>query len=594
MDARTKTKRELLEELASLKKQVATLLAVQEQLANKSEKFLEIVENMQEGFHEVDIKGTFTFVNEAMSRILGYDRQELLGMNYRRYADEENARRVYRRYNEVFRTGVGAKNFEWQIIRKDGSRRDVEVSVSLILDKEGNKTGFRGIVLDVTERNKVLGDLKRSEERYRLLAEKMTDIVWIMDMDLRTVYVSPSIEKVLGFTAEERLAQDVRKQLTPESLSVAFQCLAAELEREAMREEPERNVVLELEFYHKDGSTRWLESIVNGIRDERGNLRQLHGVSRDVTRRRQLEINLRDSEQRWKFALEGAGDGVWDWNAQTDEVFFSRQWKAMLGYEEDEIGNTLEEWDRRIHPEDRVAVYADLERHFRGETAVYSNEHRLRCKDGTYKWILDRGKVLERTPEGKPLRVIGTNTDLTERKRIEEKLRDSEKRYRELSIQDELTGLFNLRFFRYQLSIEMERSNRYAQPLTMLLLDLDKFKRFNDSYGHVAGDEVLSRFGAVIKRCLRQVDTAYRYGGEEFIVLLPMTAKEDGVATAERIRREFKKEHFFPKEGKPVTMTVSVGLDQYRPHESRETFVDRVDRFMYEAKRRGRDMVWTE
>jgi diguanylate cyclase (GGDEF)-like protein len=183
---------------------------------------------------------------------------------------------------------------------------------------------------------------------------------------------------------------------------------------------------------------------------------------------------------------------------------------------------------------------------------------------------------------------------LTERKRMEEKLRDSERRYRELSIQDELTGLFNLRFFRYQLSYEMERSNRYAQPLTMLLLDLDKFKRFNDNYGHVAGDEVLTRFGAVVKRCLRQVDTAYRYGGEEFIVLLPMTAKGDGVAAAERIRREFKKGPFFPKEGKSVVMTVSIGLDQYRPNESRNSFVDRVDRFMYEAQRRGRDMVWTE
>ncbi len=117
---------------------------------------------------------------------------------------------------------------------------------------------------------------------------------------------------------------------------------------------------------------------------------------------------MRESERRWQFALEGAGDGVWDWNAQTNNVFFSRQWKAMLGYGDDEIGDSLDEWDKRVHPDDRDRCYEDLEKHFRGETSEYRNEHRLLCKDGTYKWILDRGKVVERTEDEKPLRVIGT------------------------------------------------------------------------------------------------------------------------------------------------------------------------------------------
>lgn len=148
--------------------------------------------------------------------------------------------------------------------------------------------------------------------------------------------------------------------------------------------------------------------------------------------RKQAEDALRESEERWKFALEGAGDGVWDWNAQTNEVFFSRRWKEMLGYEEHEIGNTLDEWDKRVHPDDKKMVYGEIEKHFRGETDVYVSEHRVLCKDGTYKWILDRGKIIKRTDEGKPLRVIGTHTDITERKRAEEELRASEKRYHSL------------------------------------------------------------------------------------------------------------------------------------------------------------------
>jgi len=590
MSDQAKSREELFEELNSLRKRVSDLREVEEKLSRNEEKYRDIVENMQEGFHEVNLNGDFAFVNDSMCKILGYERNELLGMNYRRYADEENTRRVYRVYNEVFRTGAPVKNFEWQIIRKDGDLRDIEVSAALILDKAGNPTGFRGIVQDITERKKTVKELLESGGRYRLLAERMTDMVWIMDMNLHTIYVSPSIRKVLGYSPEERLRQDVHEQLTPASLSVAFDTLARELTRERERQaDPERNLTLELEFYHQDGSTRWLESVVKGIRDDSGNLIQMQGMSRDVTKRRQLEEALRDSEERWKFALEGAGDGVWDWNAETDMVFFSRQWKAMLGYEEDEIGDTLEEWDRRLHPDDRAAVYDALESHFRRETAVYQNEHRLCCKDGTYKWILDRGMVVQRTPDGKPLRVIGTHTDLTKYKSLEAALRESERKYRELSIIDDLTGLFNVRYFNHQLQIEMDRSGRYDQPLTMLLLDLDNFKLFNDTYGHVAGDEVLARFGAVVKRCLRHADTAYRYGGEEFTVILPMTTGREGVATAERIRTEFKKEEFYPAAGEVVGMTVSIGIGQYRPGDDMKSFVHRADQLMYKAKRQGKD-----
>jgi PAS domain S-box-containing protein len=143
-------------------------------------------------------------------------------------------------------------------------------------------------------------------------------------------------------------------------------------------------------------------------------------LEREVVEPRTAEEALRESEQRWQFALEGAGDGVWDWNAQTNEVFYSHQWKTMLGYEDDEIGNTLDEWDKRVHPEDKERCYADVQGRFRGETPVYQNEHRILCKDGAYKWILDRGKVIQWMEEGKLLRVIGTHTDITDRKRLEE------------------------------------------------------------------------------------------------------------------------------------------------------------------------------
>ncbi|UEM07660.1 PAS domain S-box protein (plasmid) [Skermanella rosea] len=129
---------------------------------------------------------------------------------------------------------------------------------------------------------------------------------------------------------------------------------------------------------------------------------------------------MAEAEERWRLALEAVGDGVWDWNARTNEVYFSPGWKAMLGFAEDEIANRLEEWDSRVHPDDREAVHAALNRHLSREASVYVNEHRVRCKDGGYRWILGRGVVISCGPDGLPLRVIGTHTDVTRRRRAED------------------------------------------------------------------------------------------------------------------------------------------------------------------------------
>jgi PAS domain S-box-containing protein len=146
---------------------------------------------------------------------------------------------------------------------------------------------------------------------------------------------------------------------------------------------------------------------------------QVADLKRSMTNLTEAIALSGDREMSWVFALEGNRDGVWDWNAITNEVFFSRRWKDMLGFDEDEISNHLSEWDKRVHPDDRDAVYADLNAHLNGETSYYENEHRLLCKDGSYKWIHDRGKVLSWTEDGKPLRVVGTHSDVTLRKEAE-------------------------------------------------------------------------------------------------------------------------------------------------------------------------------
>ena len=168
-----------------------------------------------------------------------------------------------------------------------------------------------------------------------------------------------------------------------------------------------------------------------------------------ILEKRNIEQTLRKSEERWHYAIEGSNDGIWDWNLITDEVFFSNHLKEMIGFAPDELKGHFNEWKSRIHPDDLAFVMKTLQRHFNGEIPQYEAEHRLQCKDGSWKWISDRGKVLERTAEGKPARMVGTHTDITNRKLMEDSLQTSERQYRTTmeSISDAFFTLDNdLRF----------------------------------------------------------------------------------------------------------------------------------------------------
>ena len=264
--------------------------------------------------------------------------------------------------------------------------------------------------------------------------------------------------------------------------------------------------------------------------------------------------------------------------------------KMILGYNPEEV--TGKPFFDFIHPDEVSAVKQEFQNAMATRNS-FRVDYRYRCADGSYVWVESLANPIAGHQKGMNVYVFGSR-DVTLRKLAEEAMRDSEKRFRELSIIDDLTLLYNSRHFYVQLKIELDRSNRYKQPLTLLLLDLDNFKAFNDSYGHVEGDQVLMRLGQVVKKCLRESDLAYRYGGEEFTILLPMTASADGAVTAERIRTEFKKETFTPVPGQDVHVTLSIGLAQYKPKEDMKAFVNRVDKLMYQGKKTGKDVVCSE
>ncbi len=246
---------------------------------------------------------------------------------------------------------------------------------------------------------------------------------------------------------------------------------------------------------------------------------------------KRAQEGLKESEERYALAARGANDGLWDWNLATNVIYLSDRWKAMLGYAEDELSDKPEEWLDRVHSDDRQRMLDEIASHQNGQTPHFESVHRIRHKDGTFRWMLSRGLAV-RDHAGKPLRMAGSQTDITEGK-----------------VSDPLTGLPNRLLFLDRLDRLMKHSKRHSERLfAVLFLDLDAFKMINDSLGHLIGDQLLLGVAKRLEKCLRSSDTVARLGqetftlarmgGDEFTVLLDdLKEPADANRAAERIMK---------------------------------------------------------
>jgi diguanylate cyclase (GGDEF)-like protein/PAS domain S-box-containing protein len=418
--------------------------------------------------------------------------------------------------------------------------------------------------------------LALSQKRFRGVLESAPDAMLVTDLDGHIVWANSQTERLFGYARVELIGQPV-EMLVPESQREIHVS-----KRNGYAHQPRRREIgtaFELHGRRKDGSTFPAEIGLSQQETEDG--KQVISTVRDISERKRAIQALRDSEQRWQFALEGARDGVWDWNLVTNEVFFSRQWKQMLGFEEHEITGTLDEWDKRVHPEDKARAYADIEKHLKGETPYYQNEHRLLCKDGTYKWILDRGMIVARDPDGKPTRLIGTHTDITERKQAEETIRA-------LSLADELTGLRNRRGFLVLGELQLSLARRLGRMLVLYFADVDGLKRINDELGHAQGDRALVDVADLLRATFRETDLIARLGGDEFVVLALEAPDVDAAASVARFEEHLNQ--FNRTVQRPYRLAVSIGVAQHGPDsaESLSALLGRADAGMYQVKQQRR------
>ena len=304
-------------------------------------------------------------------------------------------------------------------------------------------------------------------------------------------------------------------------------------------------------------------------------------AQQEITERKKIEASLRESEERYALAVRGANDGLWDWNLKTGQVYYSPRWKAMLGVDEEEVSSGSDEWFSRIHPDDFQRVKLDISSHYQGLTHHFESEHRMKHKNGSYRWMLSRGIAVWDT-NGVAQRLVGSLTDIDDRKTAEQKLLHD-------AFHDTLTDLPNRSLFLDRLKQAVERTKRRPSLIfAVLYLDLDRFKDVNDSLGHMIGDQLLIKIGEMLGDGLRSTDTVARLGGDEFVILLDdISDIRDATRVANRIQEKLQSP--FNLLDHEVFITASIGIVlSATGYENAEDVLRDADIAMYRAKAQGK------
>lgn len=307
----------------------------------------------------------------------------------------------------------------------------------------------------------------------------------------------------------------------------------------------------------------------------------------DTERRSRAEAEQarRDSEARWRYAIEGSGDGLWDWDLNSGKVFYSERWKSMLGFSDGDLLGHVDEWGELVHPDDKERVLQAVDAHLDGSTPEFVQEYRIRCKDGSWKWMLARGKAMPVAPGSSEVRMIGTNADITARK-------EAEAQIEYLAYYDPLTGLENRKLLHDRIWQAVASSARSLQYGALVFIDLDGFKAVNDMWGHSIGDQMLMQAARRMKQCMRTGDTVARLGGDEFVVLVQNLGPERDRAAQEVATIAAKVlDAFFPPftmEGHEFHGGASLGITLFRDEQlSVDALLGQADSAMYRAKADG-------
>lgn len=416
--------------------------------------------------------------------------------------------------------------------------------------------GYIASIREVTEQKRLEDSLLIKTEELEKFFDLNPDILCIADFNGNIIKINNAWERILGYPVNELLKKNLLDLVLPEDLEAAKEVL-----NKLCRGEKVLNYVNRCKCL--DGSSRyieWCSQPHNGI---------IYATGRDITERRQTEEALRLSEERLNIAMKATRAGLWDWDIKNDIMYYSPMWRAILGYEQDEIEDTYEAWSKLWHPEDVGMIREAVKDYFKGKTSNFEVTHRVKDKSGNWRWTLARGELV-RNGNGEPSRWIGTNIDITG-------LKEAEKEIRYLSFHDQLTGLYNRRFYEE----ELKRLDTIRNlPISLIMVDINGLKLANDAFGHTLGDRLLKKAAETIKTECRSDEIVSRIGGDEFVVILPGTDSFGAEMLAKRIKRTVSAEKV-----DLLDLSVSLGwATKTYPGEAMEDIFNKAEDNMYRRK----------
>lgn len=393
------------------------------------------------GMAMISLDGKWLKVNRILSKLLGYSQKEFLELDFNEITHPEDIEIDSEYLKELFHNKKKSYKIEKRYIHKNGNIVYGLISVSLLRDPEGSPLYFIVQINDISDSVVAKEALKTSLNELQTLMDATTQVA-IIETDVHGMIIkfNKGAENLLGYTADEVVkkeelllfhdSDEILKRLQKLDLQDPKKLNEFEvLTFYAMQGKFDSN---EWTYTKKDGSKFPVQLVATPVTNNDGRLIGYLGIATDISRIKNIESELSESEERLHFALEGSGDGVWDWDIVEGKQYMSDQAKKMLGFAPEESLTDIEKWDNRIHPEERDMSDQALKDYFEGKAKEYNIEKRVRCKNGNYKWILDRGKIIEWDSKGNPLRMIGTQSDISERKKAEELIKENEARFRSL------------------------------------------------------------------------------------------------------------------------------------------------------------------
>ena len=532
------------------------------------------------GGWEVDIVNDKVFWTDEVYRMLETSPLEYTpaSATARQFFTAESARKVNAAIKVSLEDGK-QYDLEFEMVTAKGRHIWIH-SISVVTLNAGKVIKRTSVLQDITERKQADAALRANEANLRQITSQVPGMVFQVQMthegSRKYSFVSDGVRQLYGVEPGDVLADGNLLQTFRHPDDNPMVDLEV---RQTMYSGLPNTTQFRLRF--GDGRIKWVEMSSSGASAVPEGF-VISGVMIDITERKRAEAELKESEALWKLALDSTGDGVWDWYLQTGVETFSNRFVEMYGYTQGEILNRAEACDALAHPDDMDQMLRDRQAHFDGLTPTYVNEHRMLCKDGSYKWILARGMVISRDDQGKPLRMIGTHTDISGRKQSEALI------WHQANF-DILTGLPNRRMLRDRLEQDIKKSRRDGSELAILFIDLDHFKEVNDTLGHDRGDLLLIEAARRIRGTVRAADTVARMGGDEFTIVL---SEITDTASLERITQDILNAMaaVFRLGDEQVYISASIGITMY-PTDG--TDVDELfknaDQSLYVAKGGGRN-----